>query len=135
MSLHTTTQPGAAGSSQFSPSTPSVTLSGPARTQASAAQPITPSIRRPRSDTTPLKPSSRAVCPSCVLARDQKMCVMSGAVRTLQVHHIDHDPANNEMVNLITLSKAAHAQYHAMPGAQQTLWRSMFTSLAASRTS
>ena len=60
---------------------------------------------------------------------------MSGAVQTLQVHHIDHDPANNEMVNLITLSKAAHAQYHAMPGAQQTLWRSMFTSLAASRTS
>jgi YHS domain-containing protein len=70
-----------------------------------------------------------------VLARDERTCAMTGGARALEVHHIDHDPQNNIMENLITLSRAAHAQYHAMPAAQQGLWRRMFGELAKSRTS
>ena len=64
-----------------------------------------------------------------VLVRDGQACVMTGARRALEVHHIDHDPRNNRLANLITLSKAAHAQYHAMPDAQRGYWQRMFRSL------
>jgi hypothetical protein len=60
---------------------------------------------------------------------------MTGGKRGLEVHHIDHNPENNHMGNLITLSRVAHGQYHAMPDVQQNLWRRMFSELTASRTS
>lgn len=32
---------------------------------------------------------------------------------TAQVHHIDHDPLNNDLDNLMVLSPQAHAKYHS----------------------
>ena len=69
-----------------------------------------------------------------VLARDGQMCAMTGSKRGLEVHHIDHDPTNNQLGNLITLSRVAHEQYHAMPDVQRGYWQRMFAELAASRT-
>lgn len=68
-----------------------------------------------------------------VLARDGQTCAMTGGKRALEVHHIDHNPENNQMGNLITLSRAAHEQYHAMPGVQRSSWQRMFSELVASR--
>lgn len=70
-----------------------------------------------------------------VLVRDGQTCAMTGSKRTLEVHHIDHNPENNQMGNLITLSRAAHEQYHAMPDAQRGYWQRMFGELAMNRTS
>jgi hypothetical protein len=60
---------------------------------------------------------------------------MTGGKRALEVHHIDHDPENDQMDNLITLSRMAHEQYHAMPDAQRNYWQRMFSELATSRMS
>ncbi|NQW80039.1 MAG: HNH endonuclease [Polaromonas sp.] len=69
-----------------------------------------------------------------VLVRDGQTCAMTGGKRALEVHHIDHNPENNRLGNLITLSRAAHEQYHAMPDAQRSYWQRMFSELATSRT-
>lgn len=70
-----------------------------------------------------------------VLARDGQVCAMTGSRRALEVHHVDHNPENNQMGNLVTLSKAAHELYHAMPDAQRSYWRRMFNELVTSRMS
>lgn len=70
-----------------------------------------------------------------VADRDGRTCAMMGSSRALEIHHVDHDPSNNDLSNLITLSKTAHALYHSMPDAQQAFWRRMFSELIASRTS
>lgn len=69
-----------------------------------------------------------------VLLRDGRQCAMSGATRALEIHHINHDPADNVPDNLITLSKASHKQYHALPDAPRELWRRVFSQLVRSRT-
>ena len=39
-------------------------------------------------------------------------CAMCGARRRLHIHHIDHDPSNNEIENLILLCNYHHAEMH-----------------------
>ncbi len=40
-------------------------------------------------------------------------CVSNREVRDLLVHHIDSNPSNNELNNLITLCKKCHIRFHA----------------------
>jgi 5-methylcytosine-specific restriction endonuclease McrA len=45
-----------------------------------------------------------------VKRRDGYVCVECGCPHTLQVHHLDGDPANNAMANLVTLCAPCHAR-------------------------
>ena len=47
------------------------------------------------------------------LARDLNSCVLCGAAdKRLEVHHIDEDPTNNSLINLVTLCSAHHRDAH-----------------------
>lgn len=43
------------------------------------------------------------------LVRDGRRCVVTGAGSPLEVHHIDGNPSNNDLANLVTLAKEVHA--------------------------
>ena len=89
----------------------------------------------------PVKRSPR-VCPSCggkkaahavscracrtEQERDGHQCVMMGKTRMLEAHHIDHDPTNNVLTNLISLSRPAHEFYHSLRAGPQAALRSWF---------
>ena len=61
-----------------------------------------------------------------VLERDGHQCVMTGKTRMLEAHHIDHDPTNNVLTNLISLSRPAHEFYHSLRAGPQAALRSWF---------
>lgn len=46
------------------------------------------------------------------LERDGNKCVISGATDAIVVHHIDGDRSNNDLTNLISLSKEVHKAIH-----------------------
>jgi hypothetical protein len=46
------------------------------------------------------------------LERDEHHCVLSGDANELHVHHINGDPFNHELVNLVTISRGVHGQLH-----------------------
>ena len=46
------------------------------------------------------------------LERDRHRCVITGSEEKPNVHHIDGDRSNNEMDNLVTLSKEVHLAIH-----------------------
>jgi hypothetical protein len=51
----------------------------------------------------------------------------------LCVHHIDHDPENNELENLILLEDRYHRSYHALEASAQQTLRKTFQQLAKKR--
>lgn len=46
-----------------------------------------------------------------IIARDGQ-CQTCGDTKRLCVHHIDHDPTNNDSANLITLCYPCHERWH-----------------------
>ena len=77
----------------------------------------------------PVKRSPR-VCPSCggkkaAHAVSCRAC-RTGKTRMLEAHHIDHDPTNNVLTNLISLSRPAHEFYHSLRAGPQAALRSWF---------
>jgi len=49
---------------------------------------------------------------SAVLERDGSECTVCGGGEDLHIHHIDHDPTNDDLENLITLCGICHARVH-----------------------
>lgn len=47
-----------------------------------------------------------------VMRRDGECCVLCQAVADLQVHHIDENPLNNRVSNLVTLCRSCHMKTH-----------------------
>ena len=68
---------------------------------------------------------------SWVMERDGYRCQVCDATeKTLQVHHVDHDRANNKPTNLLTVCAPCHLAYHGrrellaeMQGAARSLLR------------
>ena len=70
-----------------------------------------------------------------VRRRDNHKCQLCGAPqaeceKTLHVHHIDYDKANNDPVNLITLCSSCHPR---TSGANRKHWMAMFQVAAIQR--
>lgn len=49
---------------------------------------------------------------SAVLECDGGTCTVCGGEQNLHIHHIDHDPTNDDPENLITLCGICHARVH-----------------------
>lgn len=50
-----------------------------------------------------------------IRVRDEQICILCAATagaRELSVHHIDHNPLNNDPENLITLCQSCHRSHH-----------------------
>jgi hypothetical protein len=48
-----------------------------------------------------------------VLERDRERCAICGTGQDLHIHHIDRDPSNDDLANLMTLCEICHARVHA----------------------
>ena len=61
-----------------------------------------------------------------VLARDKYRCTICSRAGRLEVHHVDHDPTNDDLSNLTTLCRSCHIELHAPPVAPAVLaWRNL----------
>jgi 5-methylcytosine-specific restriction endonuclease McrA len=47
-----------------------------------------------------------------VLDRDGHRCAVCGGGEDLHIHHLDHDPTNDDPENLVTLCGICHARVH-----------------------
>ena len=59
-----------------------------------------------------------------ILDRDEFRCTRCGRYGILEVHHVDHDPTNNDPGNLVTRCKGCHIDEHRRPlTATEARWR------------
>jgi len=61
--------------------------------------------------------------------RDQQ-CRLCQTTAALEVHHIDHEPTNNQVDNLITLCRTCHMQYHHKPESERQTFMEVFRTMA-----
>ncbi|WP_301677053.1 HNH endonuclease [Methanoculleus methanifontis] len=47
-----------------------------------------------------------------MLERDGQQCSVCGGEQDLHIHHLDRDPTNDGLTNLITLCGICHARVH-----------------------
>lgn len=47
-----------------------------------------------------------------VFIRDKNKCLRCGSEERLEIHHIDENPANNSINNLIILCRTCHRPFH-----------------------
>jgi 5-methylcytosine-specific restriction endonuclease McrA len=63
---------------------------------------------------------------NAVLERDGSTCTVCGGEQDLHIHHIDHNPTNDDPENLITLCGICHARVHTElrreGGARRVAW-------------
>lgn len=59
-----------------------------------------------------------------------RVCRVCLAVSALEVHHIDHDAANHEVGNLLTLCRKCHNSYHNATETERAILQGVFKVLA-----
>jgi len=60
------------------------------------------------------------------------MCRLCAAKEAVEVHHIDHDPTNNTLANLITLCRRCHMQYHHKSESERQAFSVVFAAMVNS---
>lgn len=68
-----------------------------------------------------------------MVARRDKACLLCNAkTARMEIHHVDHDPANNVMQNMAFLCSQCHKRYHTFTEPVQRILQGFLTKLITS---